>query len=103
MGRIIAQDVIPITKFLSPANLDTIEANKTFTVKLNVANLVVCEHIHPSPYHYLLTHDFMNRLAASQTPQRTTSYAIQNYSPFFNPNASVYHRPPPPKLTPKAT
>lgn len=52
MGRIVSQAVMPVTKFLSPANLDTIEPNKTFTVKLNVANLQTGNFVNAQQNYY---------------------------------------------------
>ncbi|KIJ51206.1 hypothetical protein M422DRAFT_244392 [Sphaerobolus stellatus SS14] len=52
MGRILGFDVMPSTKFLSPVNLGTIAANKTFTVKLTVANLQTGHFTNPDTTYF---------------------------------------------------
>jgi hypothetical protein len=42
MGRILAENAMPSSKFVFPANLDSsLEENQTFTVKMAVKNLQV--------------------------------------------------------------
>jgi len=52
MGDIPATTKQPSAKFVSPANLDTIAANKAFTVKLAVTNMATGNFVNPATNYY---------------------------------------------------
>ncbi|QRV93916.1 hypothetical protein RhiJN_21934 [Ceratobasidium sp. AG-Ba] len=52
MGRILATDKIPISKFQFPKNGQTIPANKAFTIRMAIKNLKTGNFVNPTTNYY---------------------------------------------------
>lgn len=52
MGRIIATDKMPSSKFVNPKNTDVIPANKLFTIKMAIKNINTGSFVNPQTNYY---------------------------------------------------
>jgi hypothetical protein len=52
MGRILAIDKMPTSKFVFPKNGATIDANKPFTIKMAIKNLKTGNFVNPATNYY---------------------------------------------------
>ena len=52
MGRIIASNKMPSSKFVNPKNGDTVPANQAFTIQMAVSNMVTGNFVNPTTNYY---------------------------------------------------